>query len=68
MTISQKCNCCMHNAVCSKKALYEGSCRDIKSVLTESRNEIVSVSVNCKYFVENVPTIKGNDCLNKRGI
>ena len=41
----------MHNKVCSKKALYDGICRDIKSVLTESREELVSVSLNCKYFV-----------------
>lgn len=54
----------MHNAVCSKKALYEGSCRDIKSVLTESRNELVSVSLNCKYFVSITPTTKGNDSIN----
>ena len=58
MIISQKCNCCMHNEVCSKKALYEGICRDMKSILTESRNELVSVSMNCKYFVENKPTVK----------
>jgi len=58
MIISQKCNCCMHNEVCSKKALYEGICRDMKSILTESRNELVSVSMNCKYFVENKPIVK----------
>ena len=58
MIISQKCNCCMHNEVCSKKALYDGICRDMKSILTESRNELVSVSMNCKYFVANKPTEK----------
>lgn len=58
MIISQKCNCCMHNEVCSKKSLYEGICRDMKSVLTESRNELVSVSVNCKYFSQIKPTEK----------
>ncbi len=58
MIISQKCNCCSHNEVCSKKALYEGTCRDIKSILTDSRNELVSVSLNCKYFAENKPTVK----------
>lgn len=58
MITSQKCNCCMHNEVCSKKALYEGICRDMKSILTESREELVSVSLNCKYFVVNKPTEK----------
>lgn len=58
MIISQKCNCCIHNEVCSKKALYEGVCRDMKSILTESREKLVSVSLNCKYFVVNKPTEK----------
>lgn len=58
MIINQKCNCCMHNEVCSKKALYEGMCRDMKSILTESGEELVSVSLNCKYFVVNKPTEK----------
>ena len=68
MVISQKCNCCMHNQVCSKKALYEGICRDMKSILTESREELVSVSLNCKYYVSITPTTKGNEELNKRSV
>ena len=55
MILSIKCNCCTHNEVCSKKALYEGTCRDIKSVLTESRKELVTVNLKCKFFVPNCP-------------
>ena len=58
----------MHNQVCSKKALYEGICRDMKSILTESREELVSVSLNCKYYVSITPTTKGNEELNKRSV
>lgn len=55
MILSAKCNCCTHNEVCSKKALYEGICRDVKSVLTENRNELVTVNLKCKFFTPNYP-------------
>lgn len=58
MVISQKCSCCIHNQVCSKKALYEGVCRDMKSILTESREELVSVSLNCKHFSQVITARK----------
>lgn len=53
MILTQKCNCCIHNEVCSKKPLYDGVVRDIKSVITPTREEFTSVAIRCKYFNPN---------------
>ena len=50
MTISQKCNCCMHEEVCNRKAAYEGACRRINTEIGTSNQDLVSVNISCKYF------------------
>lgn len=65
MIMFAKCNCCVHNEVCSKKPLYEGVCRDIKSVLTETRSELISGNLRCRHFVVSRHTTNDDLTTNK---
>lgn len=50
MTISQKCNCCIHEDICAKKPAYEGACRRINTEVGTSNQNLVTVNISCKYF------------------
>lgn len=51
MNISQKCNCCMHEEVCSNTDMYKKACENIVNSFT--CKGLVSVSITCKHFKAN---------------
>ena len=60
MIISEKCNCCVHEPVCSFKAEYLAACEAIKKARYESGNGFkimkdsqVSVSIRCPHILIN---------------
>ncbi len=59
MTISQKCNCCMHEDVCSKKVQYESTCNRISSAVDYSEKDLLMVNVKCAHFIEKSGIKKG---------
>lgn len=57
MTISQKCNCCMHEAVCSQRDTYTAACK----VLTDTSKHWgceIDIHIKCPHFVVKQSTEK----------
>lgn len=50
MIIAQKCNCCIHEEICTKSELYKVACRQIVHNIPTSMVDMLSVSVSCKHF------------------
>ena len=50
MIITQKCNCCIHEEICTKSELYKVACRQISHNIPNTIKDILSVSVSCKHF------------------
>lgn len=57
MTISQKCNCCMHEKICSQRDTYIDGCGIIAGSVKHFGCEI-DVHIKCPHFVANKPTEK----------
>lgn len=57
MTISQKCNCCMHEKVCSKRDIYTDGCHNIAETAKRFGCEF-DIHIKCPDFVVNSPTEK----------
>lgn len=50
MMLSQKCNCCAHEEVCSKKESYKEICKKISDTISYSGKNLITVNVKCNYF------------------
>lgn len=50
MNISQKCNCCSHEKVCSFCKEYNSICEKIVSLCKSEDVNTVEVSIKCKHF------------------
>lgn len=61
MVISQKCNCCMHEKVCSKKDIYTGGSKDIAEISKHYGCEF-DIHIKCPHFLAN-SRVKGNEDL-----
>lgn len=51
MVISQKCNCCMHEEICSKSDSYKLACKSIKDNIGYFENGLIDVNIKCNHFV-----------------
>ena len=59
MTISQKCNCCTHEAICSKKVQYESACKEISNAVAYAERDLLKVSIKCSHFMEQSAIRRG---------
>ena len=50
MILSQKCNCCIHDAICSKKESYQLACKSISTAVAYTEKDLISVNVKCTHF------------------
>lgn len=50
MIIIQKCNCCIHEDICTKSESYQITCRQIGHNIPTTIKDMLSVSVSCKHF------------------
>lgn len=57
MVISQKCNCCMHEKICSQRDTYKDGCDDIIGSVKHFGCEI-NVHIKCPHFVVIEPKEK----------
>ena len=46
MTISQKCNCCIHEEICSKISSYKVACEKIKEADIEELMKVKGINEN----------------------
>jgi hypothetical protein len=59
MVLSQKCNCCIHDTVCSKKESYQSACKSISNAVAYAERDLLSVNVKCTHFSAVSATRKG---------
>ena len=50
MILSQKCNCCAHEEICSKKESYKEVCYRISNAVSCSEKDLIAVDVKCNHF------------------
>ena len=61
MTISQKCNCCMHEKICSQRDTYTDACKLLADTSKHYGCEI-DIHIKCPHFFTN-SRVKGNEDL-----
>jgi hypothetical protein len=62
MIVSQKCNCCLHDGICSYKQQYINACKAVGEVTYTTdgesfknlKNSEISVSINCPHMMTKV--------------
>lgn len=59
MNMSQKCNCCVHEAVCENKTKYQAVLEILREVLNDNRG-VAECEVKCPHFMPKQQT--GRDC------
>ncbi len=50
MILFQKCNCCAHEEICSKKESYKEVCNKVSSAVSYSEKNLIAVNVKCNHF------------------
>lgn len=59
MNLSQKCNCCIHENVCSKKSQYNSACNRISNAVDYTEKDLVIVDIKCNHFAPHSVVFKG---------
>ncbi|MBO5019056.1 MAG: hypothetical protein J6D52_00170 [Clostridia bacterium] len=66
MTISQKCNCCMHEEVCSKRNVYSDGCKNIAEAVKHLGCEF-DIHIKCPHFAVRLQNKSNDDLFQNRG-
>lgn len=61
MVISQKCNCCMHESICSQRDTYSGACDNLREITKHYGCEL-DIHIKCPHFLAK-SRVKGNEDL-----